>query len=145
MAQSPKSGRISRSDFFLVLPIILAGVVIVVVPIGLVFPGSPIYMNSSQLTIVSTTSLILTVLCPLMMCMAVPYAVLIFVILMIQRAYVGVENTLEQAHSMTQTAKTHTQDMRTEIDQRTENLKDRLNFLGLLLNYFNDEDKVEHD
>ena len=145
MAKSPKSGRISRSDFFLVLPIILAGVVIVVVPIGLILPGSPIHMNSSQLTIVSTTSLILTVLCPMMMCMAVPYAILIFVVLMMQRAYVGVENALEQAHSMTQTAKTRTQDMGNEISQRTENLKDRFGGLDPLLNYFNDEDEVEHD
>lgn len=129
--------------WMLTLPVVLALVVIIAIVLAIVLPDSPLRLENAQLTIVGETILIIMVLCPLVLCMIIPYGLLVVAVFFMQKAHNNSSRLLDRARSMIHTAAEKTVHTADAVSQKSITMNTRTTFLSRLLHVFDRPNKPE--
>lgn len=136
---SKKTGRKIYRWRSIALPVILTFIVMAVLVLAIALPGSPFRLYNRQLAIVGETLIMVMILCPLVICMIIPYALLVGMIFVMQKTHHLTETGLTRARELTHTAALKGVELADTASQKSIGINTRFAFLNHMFESRTDE------
>lgn len=120
-------------------PVLVALLIITLLLLAIILPGSPFRFYHRQLAIVGETLIMITILCPLVICMIIPYMLLLVMTFYVQKAHTLTEKGLTRARSLTHDVALKGVELADTANQKTIGINTRFAFLNHIFESRTDE------